>query len=256
MAAPPLKTDPKYGYFPWWPENGNDWVHPEDIATARAMIPSGRIYRRDGTSGPYVVLHYGEVRLRVKRTLWQEVEPEGFEIGDWVEVVAQASMVFVQAGELADIPKALEPFRNKPLDDLTVLLHLDLVHGLAHDEAALRYIVELDRADGIVTVHHHLVALARRLNLLSIVSLFLQDTRAVGRGIAVIEKSRPDAIELLPSVAATAVADRFAQIHTPRIAGGLIYNLNSVQQVLDSGCRAASTSNRALWKFNADPRSV
>ena len=86
MAAPPLKTGPKYGYFPWWPENGNDWVHPEDVAAARSMIPSGRIYRRDGESGPYVVLHYGEVRLRVRRTLWCEVEPEGFEIGDWVEV--------------------------------------------------------------------------------------------------------------------------------------------------------------------------
>jgi hypothetical protein len=89
MAAPPLKTDPKYGYFPWWPENGDDWVHPEDVAAARAMIPSGRIYRRDGTSGPYVVLHYGEVRLRVRRTLWCEVEPGGFEIGDWVEVASR-----------------------------------------------------------------------------------------------------------------------------------------------------------------------
>lgn len=86
MAAPPLKIDPKYGYFPWWPENGNDWVHPEDVAVARAMIPSGRIYRRDGESGSYVVLHYGPIRLRVRRTLWCEVEPEGFEIGDWVEV--------------------------------------------------------------------------------------------------------------------------------------------------------------------------
>jgi hypothetical protein len=86
MSAPPLKTDPKYGYLPWWPEDGNDWVHPEDVATARAMIPSGRIFRRDGVSGPFVVLYYGQVRLRVRRTLWCEVEPEGFEIGDWVEV--------------------------------------------------------------------------------------------------------------------------------------------------------------------------
>ncbi len=64
MTAPPLKTDPKYGYFPWWPEDGDAWVHPDDVATARSMIPSGRIFRRDGTEGDYGVLHYGDVPLR------------------------------------------------------------------------------------------------------------------------------------------------------------------------------------------------
>ena len=90
---PPLKTDPKYGVFPWWPEDGDGWIHPEDVADARRLIPSDRVFRRDGghpaqrrVGGPFVVLHYGDVMLRVRRTLWQEVEPEGFEIGDWVEV--------------------------------------------------------------------------------------------------------------------------------------------------------------------------
>lgn len=86
MTVPPLKTDPKYGYFPWWPEDGDAWVHPEDVAAARAMIPSSRVFRRDGMDGEYLLMHYGGVKLRLRRTLWQEVEPEGFEIGDWVEV--------------------------------------------------------------------------------------------------------------------------------------------------------------------------
>ena len=48
-----------------------------------------RIYRRDGEQGPYVILHYGDERLRALRTLWQEVHSEGFEIGDWVEVLSR-----------------------------------------------------------------------------------------------------------------------------------------------------------------------
>ena len=32
-----LKTDPKYGVYPWWPEDGNDWLHPDDVATARTV---------------------------------------------------------------------------------------------------------------------------------------------------------------------------------------------------------------------------
>ncbi|NLE39289.1 MAG: glycerol-3-phosphate responsive antiterminator [Pirellulaceae bacterium] len=171
-------------------------------------------------------------------------------VGDSADLLAKASMVFLQAGELADIPEMLEPFQRPPLAKVAVMLHLDLVHGLARDEAALRYVAELDRLDGIITVHHHLVGPARRHGLLSVVRLFIQDTRAVGRGIGVIEKSMPDAVEMLPSVAAIEVADRFRQLHIPRIAGGLIYNLNVIQRVLDAGCRAASTSNRELWGFN------
>ena len=86
-----MKTDPKYGYYPWWPEDGDAWLHPEDVELGRSLIPSYRIFRRDGSEGPFGWLHYGEVRLRVKPTLWKEVSPEGFEIGDWVEVLSPAA---------------------------------------------------------------------------------------------------------------------------------------------------------------------
>lgn len=89
MELPALKAEPKYGYFPWWPEDGDDWLHPEDVAQARDMIPGARVFRREGDSGPFGVLHYGEVRLRARPTLWQEVAWEGFDMGDWVEVLSR-----------------------------------------------------------------------------------------------------------------------------------------------------------------------
>lgn len=88
-SLPPLKVDPKYGYYPWWPEDGDGWVHPEDVATARSMIPSPRIWRRDGERGEYIVLHYGDTAIRVKRSLWREAPYEGIDLGDWVEVRAR-----------------------------------------------------------------------------------------------------------------------------------------------------------------------
>jgi hypothetical protein len=89
VTAPPLKTDPKYGYFPRWPENGSGWIHPADVALARKLIPSERVFRRNGTDGKYMRLYYGALTLRVLPALWQEVSPEGFEIGDWVEVLGR-----------------------------------------------------------------------------------------------------------------------------------------------------------------------
>lgn len=89
----PLKTGPKYGYYPWWPENGDHWVHPEDVAAARSHIPSPRVFRReqvaDAAESKYLQLRYGELRIRVVPTLWREVPWEHFDIGDMVEVRTQ-----------------------------------------------------------------------------------------------------------------------------------------------------------------------
>lgn len=103
MALPPLKTDPKYGCFPWWPEDGDDWVHPADVAQARAMIPSGRVFCRDGEEGEYLLMRYGAVTLRVWRTLWLEVAFEGFEIGDWVEVLSRGMRNEPRTGVIREV---------------------------------------------------------------------------------------------------------------------------------------------------------
>ena len=98
-----LKTDPKYGVYPWWPEDGDDWVHPEDVATARRMIPGWRVFRRDGRVGPYVVLHYGDVRLRVRPTLWIKIRSEGLDIGDWVEVKSRGKKNTARTGTICEM---------------------------------------------------------------------------------------------------------------------------------------------------------
>lgn len=100
---PPLKVDPKYGYFPWWPEEGAVAFHPQDEARARTMIPSGRIFCRDGLEGEYGIYRYGDVALRIRPTLWQEVAPEGLEIGDWVEVRSRGLVNEPRTGVIAEM---------------------------------------------------------------------------------------------------------------------------------------------------------
>ncbi len=98
-----LKTDPKYGTYPWWPQDGDDWLHPEDVELARQWIPGPRLFRRDGTQGPFIVLSYGDVRLRVLCTLWQEVAWEGFDIGDWVEVLSRGKRNTPRTGTIREM---------------------------------------------------------------------------------------------------------------------------------------------------------
>jgi len=165
-------------------------------------------------------------------------------------LIAASSIIFIGGGELAELPQLLKRLSEPPLAERPVLLHIDLLNGLANDESGLRYVATHERIDGIVTVRHHLAPLARRLGLMSVVRLFLQDGRAVERGLGVIEKSKPDAVEVLPGVAALEVADRFRDLPIPFIAGGLIRTPDIVKRILASGCQAVSTTNVKLWEMN------
>jgi glycerol uptake operon antiterminator len=166
------------------------------------------------------------------------------------DAIAAASILMIGGGELAELPALLAKLQRPPFDKLPVLLHIDLVNGLANDESGLRYVATLNGVDGVVTTRHHLAPLARKLGLMSVVRLFLQDGRAVERGLGVIDKSKPDAVEVLPGVAFLQVAERFNHLPIPCIAGGLIRSAEVVQQILAGGCRAISTSNVELWKLN------
>ncbi len=171
-----------------------------------------------------------------------------------VELLARSSIIFIGGGELAELPLLLKRLGEPPLAERPVLLHIDLLNGLSNDESGLRYIATHERIDGIITVRHHLAPLARRLGLMSVVRLFLQDGRAVERGLGVIEKSKPDAVEILPGVAALEVADRFRDLPIPVIAGGLIRTPDIVHRILASGCSSVSTTNAKLWEMNLPDR--
>lgn len=166
-------------------------------------------------------------------------------------LIAAASIIFIGGGELAELPALLEKFTRPPFADIPIFLHIDLLNGLSNDESGLRYVATLNRVDGIITVRHFLAPVARKMGLMSVVRLFLQDGRAVDRGLQVVERSRPDAVELLPGVAFLEVADRFKAMQMPCVAGGLIRTPDTVQKIISAGCKAVSTTNVQLWELNS-----
>jgi glycerol uptake operon antiterminator len=166
------------------------------------------------------------------------------------DLLARASAVFLQGGALGDLGRVLDAFGHPHLEHLPIFVHVDLVAGLENNEAGIEYLADFNSISGVVTVHHHLTAAARRLGLLSIVRLFLSDSRAVDRGLSVVKKSHPDAVEILPAIVAAKVAADFADCHIPRIAGGLCRTEADVADVLASGCRAVTSTSPVLWKIN------
>lgn len=139
-----VNIEPRYGYYPWWPEDGNEWLHPEDVDLARSMIPSQRVFRREGEQGPFVLLTYGEVRLRVKRTLWQEVDGEGFELGDWVEVLSRCRQNEPRTGTIREMvwDERARALRYQILDSGKPIANFYSAEDIRHVEPTLRKLDE------------------------------------------------------------------------------------------------------------------
>jgi hypothetical protein len=74
----------RWGLYPWFPEDGADKVHPQDLDALRSLGPYCRVFEVAAGESPYVVLIYGIQRFRVVPDLVQEVEPPQLRIGDEV----------------------------------------------------------------------------------------------------------------------------------------------------------------------------
>lgn len=175
-------------------------------------------------------------------------------VTDWTiphpELLEHANVLFLSGGEITEIPSVFEKLDNRLTRDIPIMLHIDLISGLTNDDAGLRYVASFGRVMGIITTKHHMVRTIRKLGMLTIVRLFLQDGRAVERGMSIIERSKPDAVEMLPGIATTLIADQLKHISIPYIAGGLIRSEETAERILRAGCQAVSTSNTSLWKLN------
>lgn len=86
---PRLRIPDRFGIYPWWPQDGVQWIHPDDVQLAEQLIPGNRIFQREYLNETYSRLHYGDVSIRVKPTMWLEVSTDGYLIGDRVEIRSQ-----------------------------------------------------------------------------------------------------------------------------------------------------------------------
>jgi len=78
---------PDYGFIPRWPQDGQAFIHPDDVPVATRCFPSERVLRRDRFDGVYYHYSYGAIHFRLRPSMWLKVKPEGIDIGDTVETI-------------------------------------------------------------------------------------------------------------------------------------------------------------------------
>lgn len=80
---------PDWGVYLTWPMEGHSWIHPADLSLALRLIPSQRVFHRTRWDKTFYQLHYGELSIRVRPTLWVRVEEVDLQVGQQVELLAR-----------------------------------------------------------------------------------------------------------------------------------------------------------------------
>ena len=81
---------PDYGCIPRWPQDGQAFIHPDDVPIATRCFPSERVLRRERFDGVYYHYAYGSLRFRLRPSMWLKVAFDGLDIGDQVETVGRS----------------------------------------------------------------------------------------------------------------------------------------------------------------------
>ena len=128
-----------------------------------------------------------------------------------------------------------------------VLMHSDLIHGLKVDEYGLEYLINNVKVDGIISTRVNVIATAKKNNLISIQRLFALDSHALNHNLKACKKIQPDYIEVLPGIIPGISKEIHDETGIPVIAGGLIRTKEDVENALNNGAFAVTTSNKDLW---------
>jgi glycerol uptake operon antiterminator len=128
------------------------------------------------------------------------------------------------------------------------LVNPDLLTGFSRDVINAEYLAFCGAA-GIVSTHHEVLRAARKQGLITVQRTFALDSSAIKAGLRALNQFAPDAVEILPAVAAPRVVGQFRQAH-PHLcimAGGLISDLKEVEYLLGAHIDAISVSDPRFW---------
>ena len=103
-----LARGPKYGVFPWWPDDSDDWVHPNDLEIAKQFVPGSKILLRVAlseadSSGEFLLYGYGSKSFRAKPRMWLEVPQPDYELFDQVEICSKLGKVRPKIATISEV---------------------------------------------------------------------------------------------------------------------------------------------------------
>ena len=127
-----------------------------------------------------------------------------------------------------------------------VLVHLDLIKGISSDEFGAIYLIQELKVDGIITIKPSVVKVCKKRNVMGIMRLFLKDRHSFEQSMALVERTSPDLVEVLPYMPSI-LPELNVRLKCPYLMGGLIKTKQQAITVIEGGAIAITTSDDRLW---------
>jgi len=158
---------------------------------------------------------------------------------------SKTAALFILHGDIFNLPQIMKECKKH---NKLVFLHMDLIKGIGRDGEGVIYLSKKALCNGIVTTKSNLINIAKKEGLIAVQRLFLLDSAALKTGEQLLKKNQPDAVEILPGIAAPYFIEHvYKELLCPVIAGGLISDKSEIEKLLQRGVLAVSTSRKELW---------
>jgi glycerol uptake operon antiterminator len=162
-----------------------------------------------------------------------------------VALKSRASAIFLLCGEICSLGEAVTAAHGA---GKSIFLHIDLAEGLGRDKAAIKFLAQEVKPEGIITTRSHLIRFAKGYDLFTIQRIFVLDSLSLRTGIANVKETGPDALECLPGIMPRVLSRLTRELSQPVIAGGLIRSREEIEAILAAGAVAVSLSEQTLWQ--------
>ncbi len=130
-----------------------------------------------------------------------------------------------------------------------MFLHADLVQGLKNDEYGAEFLCQQIKPYGLISTRGSAIIKAKQNGIVAIQRAFIIDSNAMKRSISLMDKTKPDYIEILPGLIPKIIKQVKEETGKEVFVGGLIETVEEANQALEAGASAITTSNIDLWDY-------
>ncbi|MDD3712849.1 MAG: glycerol-3-phosphate responsive antiterminator [Candidatus Izemoplasmatales bacterium] len=148
-----------------------------------------------------------------------------------------------QLAQLEDLVRQMKAKNKK------VLIHSELIKGLASDEYGAIYLIQVLNVDGIISSKPKVIEVCKKRGILGIYRFFIKDTISLEQSLDIGRRLRPDYVEILPAACFDLIGDIKKDLNAKVLMGGLIQDEAQANNCFNHGAIAITTSKSELWQI-------
>lgn len=166
---------------------------------------------------------------------------------EWLDsaIKTECEIVYVLYGNICTIPRIVKRLKNA---GKMVIVHVDLITGLAPKDICVDYIREFTEADGIISTKAHMIKRGNEVGLFTIQRFFMIDQLTYDNVKRNVRDTDPDVVEIMPAGLEKMIRYAIDEVDgKPLVASGLVLDKSDVTGALGAGAIAVTTTNRNVW---------